>query len=45
MLVGEPIVPPQRTGSVVKRELVDELTAQLHTELQKLYDEAARVRR
>ncbi|HEY3834083.1 MAG TPA: lysophospholipid acyltransferase family protein [Acidimicrobiia bacterium] len=40
VLVGEPIQPPARTGSVVKRELVDHLTAQLRVELQKLSDEA-----
>ena len=40
VLVGTPIVPPVRNGSVVKRELVEQLTAHLHTELQRLYDEA-----
>jgi 1-acyl-sn-glycerol-3-phosphate acyltransferase len=39
VLVGEPIQPPARTGSVVKRELVDHLNAQLRVELQKLFDE------
>jgi 1-acyl-sn-glycerol-3-phosphate acyltransferase len=40
VFVGEPIVPPPMTGTVVKRELVDELTERLHGELQKLWDEA-----
>jgi 1-acyl-sn-glycerol-3-phosphate acyltransferase len=40
VLVGEPIQPPARTGSVVKRELVDHLSAQLRIELQKLSDDA-----
>jgi 1-acyl-sn-glycerol-3-phosphate acyltransferase len=44
VLVGEPIIPPVRTGTVVKRELVDALTEQLHTELQRLFDEAYRLR-
>ncbi len=40
VLVGDSIVPPRRASSVVKRELVDELNARLHLELQKLWDEA-----
>lgn len=40
VFVGEPIVPPAIAGTVVKRELVDELTERLHVELQKLWDEA-----
>ena len=32
--------PPARTGSVVKRSAVDELSATLHERLQKLIDEA-----
>lgn len=40
VLVGDPITPPARTGSVVKRELVDELNARLHAELQRLFDDA-----
>jgi 1-acyl-sn-glycerol-3-phosphate acyltransferase len=45
VLVGDPIVPPPRRGSVVKRDLVDELTERLHAELQKLWDEAASLTR
>jgi len=44
VLVGEPIYPPARTGAVVKRELVDQLSAQLRIELQKLFDEAYALR-
>ncbi len=44
VLVGEPIHPPEKTGSVVKRELVDHLSAQLRVELQKLFDEASALR-
>jgi 1-acyl-sn-glycerol-3-phosphate acyltransferase len=44
VLVGEPIQPPVRTSSVVKRELVDQLSAQLRVELQKLFDEAYAIR-
>jgi 1-acyl-sn-glycerol-3-phosphate acyltransferase len=40
VLVGEPIQPPARSGTLVKRELVDQLSAQLRVELQKLFDEA-----
>jgi 1-acyl-sn-glycerol-3-phosphate acyltransferase len=43
VVVGEPILPPARTGStgsVVKRSAVDELSATLHERLQKLFDEA-----
>ena len=40
VLVGEPILPPTSTSNVVKRTLVDELTARLHLELQKYFDEA-----
>jgi 1-acyl-sn-glycerol-3-phosphate acyltransferase len=40
VVIGEPIQPPERTSSVVKRDLVDHLTAQLRVELQKLFDEA-----
>jgi 1-acyl-sn-glycerol-3-phosphate acyltransferase len=40
VVVGEPILPPARTGSVVKRSAVDELSATLHERLQKLLDEA-----
>ena len=44
VLVGEPILPPTRTSSVVKRSSVDELSATLHERLQKLIDEAYSVR-
>jgi 1-acyl-sn-glycerol-3-phosphate acyltransferase len=40
VVVGEPIAPPARAGSAVKRSVVDELTATLHERLQKLLDEA-----
>jgi 1-acyl-sn-glycerol-3-phosphate acyltransferase len=40
VLVGDPIVPPPMTGTIVKRDLVNELSAQLRVELQQLYDEA-----
>lgn len=44
LVVGSPIVPAERTGSVVKRELVDELNAQLAVQLQAVFDEAYLVR-
>jgi len=44
VVVGEPILPPTRTSSVVKRSAVDELSATLHERLQKLIDEAYSVR-
>jgi 1-acyl-sn-glycerol-3-phosphate acyltransferase len=44
VVVGEPILPPARTTSVVKRSAVDELSATLHERLQKLIDEAYSVR-
>ncbi|MDQ1465900.1 MAG: 1-acyl-sn-glycerol-3-phosphate acyltransferase [Actinomycetota bacterium] len=40
VVVGEPILPPARAGSAVKRSAVDDLTATLHERLQKLIDEA-----
>jgi 1-acyl-sn-glycerol-3-phosphate acyltransferase len=40
VVVGEPILPPPRAGSVVKRSAVDELSGTLHERLQKLIDEA-----
>jgi 1-acyl-sn-glycerol-3-phosphate acyltransferase len=40
VVVGEPIFPPARSGSVVKRSEVDELSATLHVRLQALLDEA-----
>jgi len=39
VLVGDPIVPPAMTGTVVKRAAVDALAEQLRHELQKLFDE------
>jgi 1-acyl-sn-glycerol-3-phosphate acyltransferase len=44
VVVGEPILPPERTGSVVKRSVTDELSATLHERLQKLTDEAYLIR-
>lgn len=44
VVIGEPIAPPTIAGKTVKRELVDELSAKLATELQQLLDEAYRVR-
>jgi 1-acyl-sn-glycerol-3-phosphate acyltransferase len=44
VVVGEPILPPTRTGSVVKRSAVDELSGTLRERLQKLIDEAYVVR-
>jgi 1-acyl-sn-glycerol-3-phosphate acyltransferase len=40
VVVGEPIAPPARETSVVKRTAVDELSATLHDRLQELLDEA-----
>jgi 1-acyl-sn-glycerol-3-phosphate acyltransferase len=44
VVVGEPILPPERTSSIVKRSAVDELSATLRERLQKLIDEAYLVR-
>jgi 1-acyl-sn-glycerol-3-phosphate acyltransferase len=44
MVVGEPLVPPARTGGAVPRAQVDGLTAQLAEVLQRLLDEAYQVR-
>jgi 1-acyl-sn-glycerol-3-phosphate acyltransferase len=44
MVVGDPIVPPPRTGGAVPRAQVDELTARLADELQRLLDEAYALR-
>jgi 1-acyl-sn-glycerol-3-phosphate acyltransferase len=44
VVVGEPIYPPARTGSVVKRAVVDELSDTLHAQIQKLFDEAYALR-
>ena len=41
LLVGDPIAPPERSGAGrVPRHKVHEVTGQLKTELQRLYDEA-----
>jgi 1-acyl-sn-glycerol-3-phosphate acyltransferase len=40
VVVGEPIFPPARSGSVVKRSAIDDLSATLHERIQKLLDEA-----
>jgi 1-acyl-sn-glycerol-3-phosphate acyltransferase len=40
VVVGEPIFPPARESSVVKRSAVDDLSSTLHERLQKLFDEA-----
>lgn len=42
IVIGEPLAPPPLTSSVVKRELVNAFTAELHATLQRLYDEARR---
>jgi 1-acyl-sn-glycerol-3-phosphate acyltransferase len=44
VVVGEPIMAPERSGSVVKRSAIDELSATLHERIQKLYDEAYHLR-
>ena len=44
VVVGEPLLPPARQGSIVKRSAVDELTATLHERLQKLLHEAYSLR-
>jgi 1-acyl-sn-glycerol-3-phosphate acyltransferase len=44
VVIGEPILPPTRAGSHVKRSSVDELSATLRERLQKLFDEAYIVR-
>jgi 1-acyl-sn-glycerol-3-phosphate acyltransferase len=44
VVVGTPILPPAREGSVVKRAAVDELSATLHARMQVLYDEAYAIR-
>jgi 1-acyl-sn-glycerol-3-phosphate acyltransferase len=44
VVVGEPIVPPTRVGSVVKRSVTDELSTTLHARLQLLFDEAYAIR-
>jgi 1-acyl-sn-glycerol-3-phosphate acyltransferase len=44
IVIGEPIPPPARTGGVVKREIVDEVTNRLAKELQQVFDEAYTLR-
>jgi 1-acyl-sn-glycerol-3-phosphate acyltransferase len=44
IVVGEPITPPARAGGSVKRETVDELTAELAKHLQEVFDEAYALR-
>lgn len=44
VVVGEPIAPPVRERSVVKRAIVDEISADLRVTLQRLSDEAYRIR-
>jgi len=44
IVVGEPIVPPARTGTVVKRDVVNEVTNVLAKELQQVFDEAYALR-
>jgi 1-acyl-sn-glycerol-3-phosphate acyltransferase len=44
MVVGTPLTPPARDTSAVPRAMVDDLSAQLADELQRLLDEAYRVR-
>lgn len=44
VVVGEPIVPPERSGSVVKREVVNEVSGVLSQELQQVFDRANHLR-
>jgi 1-acyl-sn-glycerol-3-phosphate acyltransferase len=44
MVVGDPIMPPALSSSVVPRAAVDALTSELHEALQRLFDEAYRLR-
>lgn len=44
VVIGEPIDPPVLTGSVVKRELVNETTAALAKDLQQVFDRANEIR-
>lgn len=41
VVVGVPIPPPTTTGGVAQRVAVREMTAELHAELQRLYDAAS----
>jgi 1-acyl-sn-glycerol-3-phosphate acyltransferase len=43
VVVGKPISPPRAEGPRVPRRVVRELTEQLHTELQDLFDESQRL--
>lgn len=40
VVVGEPMLPPAREGSAVKRAVVDELSGELRGQVQHLFDEA-----
>jgi 1-acyl-sn-glycerol-3-phosphate acyltransferase len=44
VVVGDPIPPPERETSVVKRAVVDDFSADLRVRLQQLYDEDYRIR-
>ena len=44
ILIGAPMHPPQKTGGVVKRALVNEFSDELHGELQSLFDRAYDIR-
>jgi 1-acyl-sn-glycerol-3-phosphate acyltransferase len=44
MVIGPPLVPPERDGGVVPRAEVDALSAELHDALQDLLDEAYELR-
>ena len=44
VVIGAPIIPPKRTGAVVKRELVNQTTAVLAEELQQVFGRANELR-
>ncbi len=44
MLIGEPMTPPVVASTVVKREVVEEFTAAIRVEMQRLFDDAAVLR-
>src|SRR5262249_9762183 len=44
VVVGEAIPPPARESSVVKRAVVDDVSADLRVRLERLYDEAYEIR-
>jgi 1-acyl-sn-glycerol-3-phosphate acyltransferase len=44
VVIGEPLPPPPRTGSAVKRAAIDDWSADLRVRLQQLHDEAYRIR-